>query len=554
MNGNFLMGTGGDDVLTLPVGMHNVRAGNGDDIVNTTAGLGQLHAYGGAGDDKINLGFGDIDGFSQGHHVHGEELRGPKLGSNTYNFVDIDNVDGVVVGRIDDFNPSRDSLQIGGRDVDLDDLPPHANILEFNGEFDDEGADPGQWLHIDTGEGDIFYALYGARIDMTGNGGSGAYASGSAEGEQEIHFIREDRVLPDGSDFDDLFESLPNVRFRDPQDYIPAGYEPDGGVMIADTDRGIDDVLREIEGGARGDLIAAGLNDDTVRARGGDDRVWGGSGHDRLMGDAGDDTIRGGPGDDLLMGGEGDDVLNGDAGLDTITGGAGENRFVFAAGNEEDIVVDFALGIDTIDLSDTGLAGFGALRQYISQDGDHTTIDIGDGDVLTLRGVEAAALRAGDFAFGDGNTMPGPVVEPKPPAATDDDVAVDPEPSDEQIEFEAVSEGIRRVAVVAGDGGLQVVSGFDVDESGRERTYDVLAVEVGGRMLEARTGAQIVELVAAVESDGDLLTDAILVGDDLGFRLGDARLVVLEDIVGELDRDALMAASVDVERSFDLLV
>ena len=104
--------------------------------------------------------------------------------------------------------------------------------------------------------------------------------------------------------------------------------------------------------------------DDAITGLAGDDTLLGGGGGDTLTGNNGADLLRGGDGDDLARGGRGNDLLYGEAGADTLyggegfdrmTGGAGADTFAFKAtdvdGSSDDIL-DFAHGIDQIDLSD----------------------------------------------------------------------------------------------------------------------------------------------------------------------------------------------------------
>ena len=530
--GDFLEGTGGDDVLLLPNGIGNVNGYDGDDTLNLIAqeGLDQIHAYPMAGDDLLNLRFGEIDEFSHGHHVNGDGFGGTKVGSNTFNFTDLDNVNDVVVGRIEDFNPSEDRIQIDGQALDFDDLPSNVRVVAYNGEFEEVGADPQQWLLVDTGGGHLFYALGGARIETSGDGDV-------ADREQETHFIREDRVLPEGTEFEDLFASLPDVRYVDPQDYLPDGETPDGGDVIVDTDRNVADVEADVPGTLRGDVIAAGLNDDVVYARAGDDRVWGGSGHDKIQGNIGDDVLNGGPGNDLLMGGEGDDVLGGDAGRDNLSGHTGADRFVYATGDGTDTVLDFTQDVDRIDLSGTGVAGFGELGGRVSQDGDDAVIDFGGGNVLTLRGIESGTLRAQDFVFADGEAEP---MRPAPIEPT-------PEPLEPVSPEPAPAEGET-------DGGNVVVSDFDVDGGG-EQTFDTYGLRLGSQVLELQTAEEFEKAVFVFEHDGRGNTDAVIDGSDLVFVSGRndrdevTESVRFEDILdgNDLSEQNLAAQGVDME-------
>jgi Ca2+-binding RTX toxin-like protein len=82
----------------------------------------------------------------------------------------------------------------------------------------------------------------------------------------------------------------------------------------------------------------------------------GGSGDDFLQGLAGNDTLYGQAGNDRLEGGDGTDVLTGGAGRDILVGGAGGDRFDFDLAGDSvvgsgDQILDFAVGVDLIDLS-----------------------------------------------------------------------------------------------------------------------------------------------------------------------------------------------------------
>jgi len=68
-------------------------------------------------------------------------------------------------------------------------------------------------------------------------------------------------------------------------------------------------------------------------------------------------AIQGNEGNNALNGGDGADTLTGGAGADMLTGGAGVDTFVFAPGDtsavyaQRDVITDFQIGVDKIDLS-----------------------------------------------------------------------------------------------------------------------------------------------------------------------------------------------------------
>ncbi len=141
-------------------------------------------------------------------------------------------------------------------------------------------------------------------------------------------------------------------------------------------------------------------------SRGGNDRLDGGEGDDWLYGDAqtllagargGDDQLYGGDGDDHLYGdgrdgaglaGGGNDVLDGGAGNDALWGGGGNDRFVFHAGDGNDVIHDFGHvpgDFDLIDLRGTGATAASLTVRLV--DGN-SVIDYGSG-TITLVGVQS---------------------------------------------------------------------------------------------------------------------------------------------------------------------
>ena len=135
---------------------------------------------------------------------------------------------------------------------------------------------------------------------------------------------------------------------------------------------------------------------DVLRGLGGNDTLYGGDGSDVLFGDAGDDALYGGEGDDILIGGEGEDVLH---------GGTGRDTFMFGDNHGNDIISDFVIGEDMIDLTDVpGVSKFADLT--ITEDGTDVLVDTGQG-VIRLNNVDIQDVDASIFAFelsgGDGN-------------------------------------------------------------------------------------------------------------------------------------------------------
>lgn len=155
-----------------------------------------------------------------------------------------------------------------------------------------------------------------------------------------------------------------------------------------------------IAGGKGADRLSGDAGDDTLRGDQGNDWLDGGAGNDSLAGGSENDALLGQAGNDRLDGGAGNDTLTGGEGDDTLTGGAGADLFVFASASGSDIIVDFAVGVDDIDLRGTSIADFAALSSSLVTIGNTVYIVNADlGGSIGLQGVAASALTADDFLF-----------------------------------------------------------------------------------------------------------------------------------------------------------
>jgi Ca2+-binding RTX toxin-like protein len=137
----------------------------------------------------------------------------------------------------------------------------------------------------------------------------------------------------------------------------------------------------------------------TLNGSEGDDYLWSNDGNDIINGAGGNDNIVGGRGNDVLSGGDGDDILKGydgndtilsGKGVDVIIGGDGNDQFVFVdkedsiktvSKDEADMILDFVIGEDKIDLSALGF----------------DSITFGKGSNISANGLE--------YHFENGNTI-----------------------------------------------------------------------------------------------------------------------------------------------------
>lgn len=123
-----------------------------------------------------------------------------------------------------------------------------------------------------------------------------------------------------------------------------------------------------------------------------------GSGDDLVKAGGGADVILGGAGADVLLGQGGDDVINGGVGADKMAGSGGADTFVFAPGDGVDVVFDFTVGTDKIDISAYGFVDFaGEVQPLIEPSGSRALIDFVSEGLVILNGVSVAELGETDF-------------------------------------------------------------------------------------------------------------------------------------------------------------
>ena len=323
-----LMGGDGNDRLEVTRASNltgiNGQAGN-DTLIGSVEGLGQIHMRGGDGNDTIVMRLANTDGH-QGHHAYG--------GSGSDRFVFEDALEAVkpVLGRLDDFDPRRDTLWYGTTQLDLGALASGFRVVAYLGQ---------QWLSVMDR---ALYALEGAR-----------------QGGDEVHFS----PLPPGG-----IASLATIKYADPNNFVPSQLVAKRLAEVVDRpldmtvvvtgagnqwirDEGVTQrseagaltqvAASRIEAGDGHDIIDAGKGNDTVYGGHGHDliaggqdadRIFGGHGNDRIWGGTENDHVEGGGGRDKILGGRGDDFLDGDWGDDRIFGEAGADRIVGGGGND----------------------------------------------------------------------------------------------------------------------------------------------------------------------------------------------------------------------------
>ena len=131
-----------------------------------------------------------------------------------------------------------------------------------------------------------------------------------------------------------------------------------------------------------------------------------------LFGGNGNDQLTGSGGDDELNGGAGNDILNGVTGVNLIrTGEGADTVLVNGRGSRTNVVEDFVVGTDRIDVRVLNVSDLETLLPYISQDNDDVVIQTFFNDIngstpnetIRLEDVNLNDLTAADFVFNNIN-------------------------------------------------------------------------------------------------------------------------------------------------------
>lgn len=307
------------------------------------------------------------------------------------------------------------SFEVDVLDTDTSfELSDIENLLESH--FDHHGTDTTWTFTFTTGD----YIGYTLTLVGTGFTAGDAHddfpsATGKITG---IKFGNSEHLLLDVSGIDlsvaELRDHLPDrsIIAGDTNDDL-AGSEGDDTV---DSGGGDDHIHGgggndHIDAGDGNDNVDGGDGTDTVHGDGGNDtetgdaggdvlfgdagndKEIGGGGNDRLNGGSGADRLSGGAGKDKVEGGAGADVLNGGANNDVLAGGGGHDRFQFNGHFGIDVITDFQVGQDHIDLRGAGLS-FDDLT--IVHNFDNTTIVTSLGKIVLSH---VAEVHASDFLF-----------------------------------------------------------------------------------------------------------------------------------------------------------
>lgn len=120
------------------------------------------------------------------------------------------------------------------------------------------------------------------------------------------------------------------------------------------------------------------------------------SGNDKIIGKNFADLLFGKGGNDKLSGKGGDDIINGGKGNDRLKGGDGADRFVFGKKTGHDVVSDFDVNKDVLQIP-KGTNSINSPKDVLKhavQKGDDVIIKLGDNHSIKLKNVDIDDLKA----------------------------------------------------------------------------------------------------------------------------------------------------------------
>ena len=413
-----------DGVQTTLRGIENAVGGDGNDVFFASAAANELvgmrgvdtvsylRATSGVRADLLrsgaNTGFAAGDMYTSIENLRGSNHADVLLGGHGRNVI--------VAGNGNDFVRARNGddfvLGEGGND----------KLYGENGADKLDGGAGNDRLYGGLGNDELIGGvgadnLYGQDSNDLLDGGDGNDTLRGGSGADRMLGGAGDDLMQGGTGADRLFGGDGDDRIF--------------GDADADLLRGGDGADRLL-GGDGNDQLFGDAGNDIVLGDGGNDRLDGGAGDDLLTGGSGNDILRGGVGNDRLFGDAGNDTLYGDAGNDRLVGGLGGDRLFGGAGADafvyvdvadstlaaagRDRIVDFAAGLDTIDLRGidadittagdqaftfVGRAGFSGTAGELRFNGALLTGDVdGDGVADFAIAIDGApALAASDFVL-----------------------------------------------------------------------------------------------------------------------------------------------------------
>ncbi|SFT60454.1 serralysin [Pseudovibrio denitrificans] len=437
------VGGDGNDTIIGNIANNRLNGGVGNDTLN--GGDGNDTLIGGDGNDVLRGGTG-ADAYSAGN---GNDTiyyaNGDKFWNSKGNGI---NVAGAGV----------DTLIIeSGSYFDTNGLSWYGFERFVGAEMNDrvKGNSNKIHYHLDGGAGNDTLTGAGGNDTLIGGdgndvlrGGTGADAYSAGNGNDTIYYANGDKfwnskgngINVAGAGVDTLI--IESGSYFDTNGLSWYGFERFVGAEMNDRVKGNSNKINyHLDGGAGNDTLTGAGGNDTLNGGDGNDTLIGGDGNDILNGGEGNDTYFvdnagdtiieadnsgidtiisgvsfkltdniedltltgtadnyaiGNSEDNTIIGNDGDNHIEGGAGTDILTGGAGSDLFNFREGMGNDIITDFEVGIDKINIP------AGPPPDYpdfvITDVGDGTLVEY-NGDSFLLKGIDAALIAPNAFSW-----------------------------------------------------------------------------------------------------------------------------------------------------------
>lgn len=355
-----LNGNAGDDRIYGGDGNDTINAGSGNDTID--GGKGWNYLSGGAGNDVFKFNINDLEHTQTYDYINDFDTTTDKIDLSDFSVAQISqigsNIDiklssnytivllnttlasfqpSNIIGTVESVNYVTGDINsnlIGGAIGDTDDY-----IYAGDGNDTVYGYSGNDQIYGEAGND----ALVGFSGTDFLNGGEGDdYLEGNQGADLLFGGAGNDRLYG-GKDSDILIGNIA-IDTMDGNDTLIGGNGAD--IIIGNAGNSY------AEGGNGTDFIAGGT---------GDDLIYGNADHDILLGDdllsAGNDTLVGGDGNDIIYGGGLNDYIEGGNGHDVIIGGTGQDALVYFNGHTgTDLVVDFNLAEDHLNLISYGFS------------------------------------------------------------------------------------------------------------------------------------------------------------------------------------------------------
>ncbi len=382
----------------------NVLLGAEDDIV---VDLGQINGVvdGGAGDDVLIAGQGDnvIIGGLGNDFIEGGD------GFDTADFSDLDVAVNVNLGPNGNGTATRDT----GFNVSVAD-----QAVVAPGQFGSNIANGAQFVEQAVA-GNLYYNIHTADFPGGEIRGQLNVVSDTGEGHNRVIELAGDLDASQEpgptSDSAATGEATLTISFTEAGEVVYSSELSVVGLNEADLNTPIPGVVSAIHlhnapAGANGPVVqdtlvdaGATLNVDAVGGTGviGADVIENQietdvlSSIENVIGSNDGDVIIGSDLDNVLEGRDGDDLLSGEGGNDILIGGQGVDTFAFSVGDGIDLIQNFELGVDRIQLTDFG-SDFDVLGS-ITQDGRDAVLSFSSDSSVRLEGIDGSLLSDDDF-------------------------------------------------------------------------------------------------------------------------------------------------------------